>query len=69
MSLCLASCGLVRGTWNSGGGHRGSRQAQNWSFMLPDSKGDSGSKDLGEKVAGAYDPGLGGGRLGILNLV
>ena len=69
MSLCLASCGLVRGTWNSGGGHRGSRQAQNWSLMLPDSKGDSGSKDLGEKVAGAYNPGLGGGRLGILTVV
>ena len=62
MSPCLASCGLVRGTWNSGGGHRGSRQAQNWSLMLPDSKGESGSKDLGEKVAGAYDPGLGVGR-------
>ena len=25
-------------------------------------QGENGSKDLGEKVAGARDPGLGGGR-------
>ena len=34
--------------------------------MLSDSKGESGSKDLGEKVSGAYDPGLGGRSLAIL---
>ncbi|KAJ1072962.1 hypothetical protein K5549_015105 [Capra hircus] len=69
---CVAVSGLVQ----PGKGHlefarrdRGSRQAQNWSLMLPDSKGESGSNDLGEKVAGAYDPGLGGGRLAILTVI
>ena len=62
MSPCLASHSLVRGTWNSGGGHSVPRSSQNWSLILPDSKGENGSKDLGEKVAGACDPGLGGGR-------
>ena len=62
MSPCLASHSLVRGTWNSGGGHRDSRHSQNWSLILPDSKGENGSKDLGEKVDAARDPGLGGGR-------
>ena len=66
---CVAVSGLVQ----PGKGHlefarrdRGSRQAQNWSLMLSDSKGESGSNDLGEKVAGADDPGLGGRSLAIL---
>ena len=62
MSPCLASHSLVRGTWNSGGGNRDSRHSQKWSLILPDSKGESGSKYLREKVAGACDPGLGGGK-------
>lgn len=69
---CVAVSGLVqpgKGHLAFGRRDRGSRQAQNWSLMLPDSKGESGSKDLGEKVAGAYDPGLGGGRLAILTVV
>ena len=64
--------GLVqpgKGNLEFGGRDRGSRQAQNWSLMLSDSKGESGSKDLGEKVAGADDPELGGRSLAILTVV
>ena len=78
-ALCVGEetrCVTLSGLVQPGKGHlefarrdRGSRQAQNWSLMLPDSKGESGSNDLGEKVAGAYDPGLGGGRLAILTVI
>lgn len=54
--------GLVqpgKGTWHSGGGTGFQIQAQNWSLMLPDSKGER-PKDLGRRFLGAYDPRLGG---------
>lgn len=53
-SHCITCVGKVQ----TGEGHldfwgRGQGGSQNWRLILPDSRGESGSRELGEEVAGA----------------